>query len=102
MTKWADYLISAIRYENETNKNSIAYFKIHKDIGDEVGSGSTWSRAEVIDAIYNGKTFCTIIKGNLGEWKKGVVVTLITKNGNSIITDNKYTDFDNLSDLQEL
>lgn len=102
MSKWADYLISAIRYENEMRKNAIAYLKVHQDNGEEVGAGSTWTKDEVINAMYDGKTFYTILKSNSGEWKKGANVALVTKNGNAIITDNEYTELDYLADLQEL
>jgi hypothetical protein len=102
MSKWADYLISAIRYENEMRKNDIAYLKVHQDNGEEVGAGSTWTKDEVISAMYEGKTFLTILKSNSGEWKKGANVALVTKNGRAIITDNQYTELDYLSDLQEL
>jgi hypothetical protein len=102
MSKWADYLISAIRYENDICKNAIAYFKIHQDNGEEIGAGSTWTKEEVINAMYDGKTFYTILKSNTGEWKKGANVALVTKNGRAIITDNEYTELDYLADLQEL
>lgn len=102
MSKWADYLISAIRYENEILKNAIAYLKVHKDTGEEVGAGSTWSREEVINALSDGKTFYTIVKTYSGEWKKGANVALVTRNGRSIITDSESTELDNLTNLQEL
>jgi hypothetical protein len=102
MGKWADYLISAIRYENETNNNLFAYLKVHQDNGEEIGAGSTWSRDEVINAMHDGKTFYTIQKSNTGEWKKGSIVSLITKNGKTILTDYEYTDLDYLADVQEL
>ena len=102
MSKWADYLISAIRYENEEKNILFSYLKVHQDNGVEIGSGSTWTREEVIDAMYNGKTFYTILKSNSGEWKKGSIVSLITKNGKTVLTDNEYTDLDYLADLQEL
>ena len=50
MNKWADYLISAIRYEDDNLKNSIAYLKVHPDFGQEIGAGSTWTKEEVINA----------------------------------------------------
>lgn len=101
-TKWADYLISAIRYENELNKNAITYLKVHSDNGTEIGSGNTWTKAEIIDAMQNGKTFYTIQKEKTGEWKKGAPVILVTRNGKTIITDGDATDLDYLSNLQEL
>ncbi|MCZ7608755.1 MAG: hypothetical protein M5U17_01180 [Ignavibacterium sp.] len=102
MSKWADFLISAIRYENEVLKNSIAYLKVHHDQGAEIGAGYTWTKEEVINAMYEGKTFYTIIKEKTGEWKKGAIVALITKNGKSIITDSNSTDLDYFTNLQEL
>ena len=102
MCKWADYLISAIRYENDMRKNFIAYLKVHKDTGEEVGAGSTWSREEVIKALCDGKTFFTILKSYSGGWEKGTPVALVTRNGRSIITDTDYTELDNLTNLQEL
>ena len=70
MSKWADYLISAIRYENEMRKNAIAYLKVHQDNGEEVGAGSTWTKEEVINAMYDGKTFYTILKAIQVNGKK--------------------------------
>ncbi|MDY0082246.1 MAG: hypothetical protein RBR74_03605 [Ignavibacteriaceae bacterium] len=102
MSKWADFLISAIRYENELIKNSISYLKVHPDYGEEIGAGYTWTKEEVINAMYEGKTFYTIIKEKTGEWTKGSLVALITRNGKSIITDSSTTDLDYFSNLQEL
>ena len=102
MSKWADFLISAIRYENELFKNSIAYLKVHPDLGTEIGAGYTWTKEEVINAMYDGKTFYTIIKEKTGEWKKGSIVALITRNGKSIITDSNSTNFNYFVNLREL
>ena len=71
MEKWADYLISAARYEEGLNGRVISYFKIHPDNGDSVGEGSTWTAQEVLEAILRGDTFLTIHKMNGGKWKKG-------------------------------
>ena len=102
MIKWADYLISAIRYDDEMVKNAIAYLKVHPDFGEEIGAGSTWTNEEVISAMYDGKTFYTILKEKTGEWKKGSHVALVTKNGKNVLTDSEYTDLDYLTNLQEL
>ena len=102
MIKWADYLISAIRYDDEMVKNAIAYLKVHPDFGEEIGAGSTWTKEEVISAMYDGKTFYTILKEKTGEWKKGSHVALVTKNGKNVLTDSEYTDLDYLTNLQEL
>jgi len=102
MNKWADYLISAIRYEDDNLKNSIAYLKVHPDFGQEIGAGSTWTKEEVINAMYDGKTFYTILKNNTGEWKRGAQISLVTKNGKSFITDDEHINLDFLTGIQEL
>jgi len=71
MKKWADYLISAMRITKNSNDNLIAYFKVHKDKGEFIGAGATWTKEEVLKAIKNGNTFLTIYKENNGKWKKG-------------------------------
>ena len=76
MEKWADYLISAVRYEYNSSRKVISYFKIHRDNGDSVGKGSTWTKEEVLDAMQRGETFITISKVNGGKWKKGKNILL--------------------------
>ena len=71
MKKWADYLVSAVRFEENCNNKVISYFKIHRDNGDSVGEGSTWTKQEVLDAMLRENTFFTIQKTNGGKWKKG-------------------------------
>ena len=74
--KWADYLISAVRYEDNLNKKVISYFKIHHDNGDSVGEASTWTKEEVLAAMHKGETFITISKVNGSKWKKGKNILL--------------------------
>ena len=76
MEKWADYLISAARYEESLNSKIISYFKIHCDNGNSVGEGSTWTKQEVLEAMLKGETFLTIHKMNGGKWKRGRAVTI--------------------------
>jgi len=71
MNKWADYLISAMRITKNPNNKLIAYFKVHKDKGECIGAGATWTEDEVVQAINKGNTFITIYKENNGRWKKG-------------------------------
>lgn len=77
MEKWADYLVSAVRYEDEFDSGKILYLKIHQHNEDEIGSGTTWSREEVIRAMQEGKTFITIFKNGTAEWIKGGRISLI-------------------------
>jgi hypothetical protein len=102
MNKWADYLISAIRYAEEQNRRVIAYFKVHQDKEVAVGAGFTWSRDEVINAVNEGKTFYTIRKKENGKWEKGKNVSLIQANTGIVITDNDRSFNDSLTHLLEL
>ena len=77
MEKWADYLVSAVRYEDEFGPGKILYLKIHQYNGGEIGSGTTWSREEVIRAMQEGKTFITIYKNGTAKWIKGGRISLI-------------------------
>jgi len=74
--KWADYLISAVRYKGNYKRKAVDYFKIHTDNGDSVSSAVTWSCEEVINELKKGKTFSTIIKEGSSRWKKGGGVSL--------------------------
>ena len=99
MAKWADYLISAVSYNSK--HTHIDQVKAHLDSGDTVGEGKVYSRATVVDAINNGKTFCTIIN-NEGKWGKGQKVFIINVNGVSYIkTVDNGTEADNLENLPE-
>ena len=71
MKKWADFLISAVRYEEEMSKKIITHCKVHPDNGDTIGEGTTWTKEEVLEALNSGYTFLTIRKVENGKWKKG-------------------------------
>ncbi len=101
MEKWADYLISAVRYEKSLNGKVISYFKIHHDNGDSVGEGSTWTKQEVHEAMLKGETFLTIQKMNGGKWKKGKVI-FIAKTDESFLNINSENLIEhNLVNVQE-
>ena len=102
MNKWADYLISAVRYSEERNNKIISYFKVHQDKETSIGAGFTWSRDEVINAVNEGKTFYTIRKKNNGDWEKGNNVSVIEASNGTVITDHNFSFQDQLSQLLEL
>jgi len=87
--KWAEYLISAVRYEENLNNKVISYFKVHRDNGDSVGDGSTWTLEEVLNAMRRGETFLTISKANGGKWKKGNSILITNSNKLVLNTDSK-------------
>lgn len=100
MTKWADYGISAVRYNQE--KTHIVRVKIHVDNGETIGSPQEWARSDVISALERGKTFVTILRGSDNKWNKGQDVHIMTVNGAKYIrTDKNYRASDNLENLPE-
>lgn len=78
MNKWADYLISAVRYADQ-QQGYITYVKVHEDQTRKIGKGYTWNRDEIIEALTAGKSLMTIYKKETGDWIKGLVVNLIKK-----------------------
>jgi hypothetical protein len=100
MTKWADYVISAVRYDS--THTHIDRVRAHADRGDAIGINVDNSRAYVVSAIKKGKTFATILKGSDGGWKIGQPVFVITVNGVEYIkTVENDEASDNLESLPE-
>lgn len=100
MAKWADYLISAVRY-NADHKH-IDQVKAHQDNGDSVGEAKVYTRQEVVNAIAKGTTFVTIYKDNEGKWSKGQKVFVVTINNKKYIkTVENNKEEDNLENLPE-
>jgi hypothetical protein len=102
MEKWADYLISAVRYEKFLEGLKISHVKVHKDDGLKISSGQTWTRNEILDAMFNGKSFSTIFRDEKGNWKKGRSVHIKKEDSDFIITDTDDQYSDVLYGIQEL
>lgn len=100
MAKWADYLISAVRYNSD--HTHIDEVKVHEDKDDKVGEAKVYLRQTVVDAINSGTTFVTIYKGAKGKWNKGQEVFVIKVNGVSYLkTVDNGKEEDNLENLPE-
>jgi hypothetical protein len=103
MVKWADYLISKVKY-NEP-KTHIVSVEVHKDLGGTVENAiQIVPRLTVVQNIDNGLSYMTIFKdtSNPNQWNKGQVVHVITVNGQKYIrTDEDATTKDNLDRLPE-
>ncbi|KGA36571.1 DUF3892 domain-containing protein [Pectobacterium brasiliense] len=98
--KWADYLISKVRYNDK--HTHIDEVMVHEDKGDKVGSGNSEKRQWIINKLDAGYTFYTIITGNDGKWKKGQQVVKDRVNGTDYITTKpNRTEKDNLENLPE-
>lgn len=100
MAKWADYLISAVNYNQE--HTHIDKLRVHKDNGDSVGKGEAYARQAIVDAINDGTTFVTIYKNKEGKWNKGEDVIIINVNGIDYLkTEDNGKEEDNLENLPE-
>jgi len=97
MTKWADYGISHVRYND--NGTHIEKVKVREDLGDKFGPSEEMVRKEVVSEIESDTTFVTITKNN-GEWNKGEDVHIVKVQGTKYIrTDRNARASDNLGDL---
>jgi Protein of unknown function (DUF3892) len=100
MTKWADYLISAVSFNYA--HTHIDKVRAHVDNGDSVGTAKDYDRQTVVSAIEKGTTFMTIFKGTDGQWKKGMAVFIVPIGGVKYIkTVADNTKVDNLDNLPE-
>ena len=100
MAKWADYLISAVRYN--ADHTHISQLKAHKDNDDTVGTGEVYERQAIVDAINNGTSFITVFKNSIGNWAKGQKVYVIKVQGVSYLkTVDNGKEEDNLENLPE-
>jgi hypothetical protein len=92
MGKWADFLISEVRY----GKNHlIDEVKIHTD-DEAIGDSITMPRSDITHNIKNGKTYKTIFH-SLKGWKLGEDVRLFRVNGEYFLrVDQNKVNQDNL------
>jgi hypothetical protein len=95
--KWADYLISAVRYNQaETHIEAV---QVRTDDGEKVSQPSRLTRDEVIKMLGEGSTFITIYAKD-GKWHRGAnMKTLVVDGETWIRTDADRTKADNLGDL---
>jgi Protein of unknown function (DUF3892) len=96
--KWADYLISAVRYN--APETHIDALRLHEDKGNTVGSPTEVSRQRIVEFLEAGTNLCTIYKGDDNKWRRGAPVGIITIDGIKYIrTDADRIKADNLGDL---
>ncbi|WP_337922648.1 DUF3892 domain-containing protein [Vibrio cholerae] len=100
MEKWADYLISAVRYD--ANHSHITHVHVMEDNGATLGTVSTYTRQAVVEKILNGFTFETAYKNNLNNYQRGQKVFIIKVNNiNYLKTVDNDKEEDNLESLPE-
>jgi len=99
MAKWADYLISAVRYSPD--HRLITEIKQIEDADDSVGQESVVDRSIVAANIKKRKTYMTIFNAG-SNWKKGSKVKTFNVDGDYYIrADNNKVNRDNLGILPE-
>lgn len=100
MSKWADYAISAVRFN--AAHTHIDRVRTQVDNGETIGSPLEQRRADIVDAIKAGTTFTTIFKNGNGKWNKGQPVYIVRINGTDYIkTVDNGKAVDNLDNLPE-
>ena len=100
MAKWADYLISGVRYSITDKKKYISTVHVREDLDEKVPD-STMTRAEVISKIDKNYAFKTIIKKN-GKWELNEDVhKLNIKHFDYLKTTSNNKEEDNLGNLPE-
>lgn len=98
MKKWADYLISEVKY----GKNHlIVQAKIHTENESGIGEGTLVDRSQISHNIKNGKSYRTIFH-SLKGWKLGDPVQVNRVDGSFFIrVDKNKTEQDFLGPILE-
>lgn len=98
--KWADFCISAVRYDKD-HKHIVAA-RVHIDKGDTITGYVEYPRATIVDNIEKGFSYVTITKKSDGNWAKGQPVFVVTINRVKYIkTVENNKESDNLENLPE-
>lgn len=102
MSKWADFLISAVRYDTSSTSQHISHLRVHSDEGDSIKTATTWTKNQVVISINNGQSFKTMYKKLDGKWYMGEDVRVIVIDGEYYLrTDANRIKADNLGELPE-
>jgi hypothetical protein len=101
MAKWADYVITAVRFNDK--HTHIDRVRAQKDNGDSLEAAQEFTRQTVVKAISDdGITFVTAFKTNEGKWRKGEDVFIVHIHNIAYIKTKKdNTTRDNLDNLPE-
>ena len=99
MKKWADYLISKVRYDS---KNLISIAIRHQDTDLGITLGEPIDRSTIASDIKNGLSYITIYNGK-NSWKKGHKIQTFSIGGIPYLRiDENKVKLDYLGDLPEL
>ena len=99
MTEWADYLISAVRYDVD---RKIVKVIQHDDKDGLVGEGVEVDRVTVASNMEKGKKYMTVYSGPKNTWQMGKTINAFKADGKYCIRiDKNKVASDNLGDLVE-
>jgi len=100
LEKWANHLISAIRYSPD--HKYITELVQHEDQDDSISEGTIVKKLDVTDAIKKGKSYMTIYNSN-DNWKIGEKIRVFMVDGEVFIRNDKNeVNRDNLGPLPEI
>ena len=100
LEKWADFLISEVRYAPD--RKTILEVKQHEEKDGSVSEAVVVSRNEVSSNLKKGRTYMTIHNGSSANWKQGEKVRTFRVDGDHYIrADKNKVNRDNLGMLNE-
>ncbi len=93
MEKWADYCVSAVRYDE--NYLHAAKLRVHADKGTSLGKEETWTRDKIFAKMDEGSTFTVVRSTGDGNWDKGPDIKAISIGENRFLrTDDDLKESD--------
>ncbi len=99
MEKWADYLISQVKYDAD---HLISFVMCHEDIGQTLTDGMLVDRMTLASELKKNRKYATVYDGGK-SWKFGHRIRLHKVNGLLYIRiDGNQVNLDNLGDLPEV
>jgi hypothetical protein len=101
MTKWADFVVSAIK--KGSGIANITHVQIHEDLGNGFGPPELIDKSEISSRIKKGISFITVYKQAENEWVPGEIIRTYAKDGETHIrVDDNKVDSDNLGPTLEV
>ena len=99
MKKWADYLISEVRYDQN---HLILMAKRHEDTKNGISTGDLVDRIKISSDIASGLNYNTIYN-HISTWKNGYKINFFRIHGEPFLRiDENKVNQDNLGDLPEI
>lgn len=87
MAKWAEYLISEVRYTPDHHR--IVQVKQHKDLDGQVGEGEIVDAVVVASNLKKGASYMTIHNSSSETWKRGEQIRGFAHDGEYLIRIDK-------------